>query len=257
MPHFRATDGIELAYLDEGEGKPLVFVHGWMMSGRFWKRQVDAFRNQNRIVVPDLRGCGDSQPKPGTHNVPRYAEDLHELLSGLDLKEATLVGWSMGGGIAIEYLHRHGTGRVQAVGLVDFPPKLEEDPSVADKVCHNLNTRKDSFSESFLQRMFLEPLPPSEKSWMLAETGKCLPATACEMYRAMRGTGEVASRKPYGIPALLAFPEKGWFPKALPEWTPHFSKTITPTLTKSKHCPFLEEAEAFNSALRTTMSTHA
>lgn len=254
MPHFAASDGTELAYLDEGKGTPLVFVHGWMMSGRFWKKQVDAFRTSHRVLVPDLRGCGDSQPKPGTHNVPRYADDLHELLTRLDVRDATLVGWSMGGGISIDYLHRHGTGRVKAVGLVDFPPRLEEDPSVADKVCHNLNTRRDSFVEGFLQRMFLEPLPSSEKSWMLSETAKCLPETACEMYRAMRGTGEPASRRPYAIPALLAFPEKGWFPTALAEWTPHFSKTLTPAFLRSKHCPFLEQADEFNEALRALMS---
>lgn len=253
MKSLRASDAVELAFSDEGTGPPLVFVHGWMMSGKFWKRQADAFRSTHRVVIPDLRGCGDSHPKPGTHNVPRYAEDLHDLLTHLDLRDATLVGWSMGGGIAVEYLHRHGTDRVAAVGLVDFPPKLEEDPSVADKVCHNLNTRKESFSEGFLNRMFLEPLPALEKEWMLAETRKCLPTSACEMYRAMRGTGEIPSRRPYGIPALLAFPEKGWFPKTRDEWKPHFSPVLTPAFPRSKHCPFLEEPDAFNEALRQLM----
>jgi non-heme chloroperoxidase len=253
MARFTTTDGVELHYHDEGTGRPIVFVHGWMMSGRFWNKQLEAFAPTNRVVVPDLRGCGESKPKDGTHNVPRYADDLHELLTRLDVRKATLVGWSMGGGIAVEYLHRHGTARVAAVGLVDFPPRLEEDPSVADKVCHNLNSRKESFSEGFLQRMFLDPLLPNDKEWMLAETRKCLPSTACEMYRAMRGTGEPASRKPYGIPAFLAFPEKGWFPKAATEWNPHFSSIVTEAFPRSKHCPFFEEPERFNGALLRTM----
>jgi pimeloyl-ACP methyl ester carboxylesterase len=254
MPSLVADDGVRLSYHDIGSGPPLVLVHGWMMSGRVWHKQVEAFRSSHRVIVPDLRGCGSSEAREGTHNIPRFAADLHALLEATGVRRATLVGWSMGGGICMEYLARHGTERVGAVGLVDFPPKLEEDPSVADKVCHNLNVRKESFTDGFLQRMFLAPIPAETKAWMLAESAKCKPAIACEMYRAMRHGDPVARPGPYPLPAFLAFPEKGWFPQALAEWRSRFRDVVAPPFPQSKHCPFLEETDTFNEGLRATMA---
>lgn len=250
MPHLAARDGVTLHYEDEGEGQPLVLVHGWMMSGRVWAVQQKEFRASNRVIVPDLRGCGASGARQGTHNIPHYAEDLHELLSHLDVAHALLVGWSMGGGIVMEYLRGHGTNRVAGVGLVDFPPRLEEEPSVADKVCHGLRTRRDSFTRQFIRRMFLGPPSPDLEDRIAAESARCAPEVACEMYRAMRQTAASANPEPYSVPALLAFPSAGWFPQALDAWRRVFPNHLAPAFPDSKHCPFLEEPEAFNAALR-------
>ena len=218
------------------------------MSGAFFKPQIQGLGEEFRVIAPDLRGCGDSAGRPGTYQVPRYAKDLAELLDHLDLREATLVGWSMGGGIAIEYLLAHGLERVRGVGLVDFPPKLDEDPSVADKVCHNLAKRRETFTRDFIARMFLAPR--DDLDWMVAEALKCEASTACDMYRAMRPARGPA---PYGfatLPAFLAFPPRGWFPAALDSWRNVFPRHDAPTFPASKHCPFLEEPVAFNDALR-------
>lgn len=256
MPSLLARDGTRLHYEEQGSGSPLVLVHGWMMSHRFWSRQVAHFRSKNRVVTPDLRGCGASEARPGTHDVPHYADDLARLLDHLDLRDATVVGWSMGGGITMEALERDGGRRIARVGLIDFPPRLEEDPGVADKVCANLEKRRDSFTRSFLARMFRAPPAEPEMEWMLFEASRCAAATACEMYRAMRPGGGATSG-PLAVPAFLAFPSQGWFPQALAEWKRIFPRHVDPAFPASKHCPFLEEPDAFNGALEAFLQQRA
>ena len=247
MAEFHSGDGVRIHFRDEGQGRPIVLVHGWMMSGRLFERQFEGLAKEFRVIAPDLRGCGESAGRPGSYQVPRYAKDLAELVEHLALKDATIVGWSMGGGITIEYLLAHGVGRVRAVGLVDFPPKLEEDPSIADKICHNLNKRRDTFTRDFIARMFLEPA--KDLDWVVAEALKCDAETACDMYRAMRPARGPEKYQFPNVRAFLAFPTRGWFPGALPVWRNVFPKHVAPTFEASKHCPFLEESAAFNAAL--------
>lgn len=247
LPEFEASDGVRLHYLDEGAGPPLVFIHGWMMSGAFFRRQVDALRATRRCIAPDLRGCGRSQALPGTHTLDRFAEDLHELLETLDVQGSTVVGWSLGGGITMRYLDRHGAARLEGVGLVDFPPRFREEASVADKVCAKLKADRPAFWEGFLRRMFLSPPEPKDLEWMKSEIERCATETGCEMYRQLP-VGSAEGQR-YDLPALLCFPTQGWFPAALQEWKAIFPNHHAPEFRHSRHTPFWEEADVFNAAL--------
>ena len=246
MPRFEASDGVSLAFEDEGEGAPVVLIHGWMMSRRFFHKQVQGLRSQRRVVTWDLRGCGDSGSRAGTHTLARFSKDLHELLERLDVQDATLVGWSLGGGITTRYLQDFGAGRVAAVALVDFPPRLHEAPDVADKVCHHLVKRRDGFTIDFLRRMFLVEPSADEIAWMLSESKKCSAETACEIYRQLRETALPSATPPYDLDALRVFPEHGWYPRAVDDWKRLFARHRAPMYSKSRHCPFLEEGERFN-----------
>src|SRR5690348_6424106 len=95
-----ATDGsgpIELHFTDVGAGRPVVLIHGWPLSGRSWEAQVPALvAAGHRVVTYDRRGFGDSsQPWTG-YDYDTFAADLRSLLDHLDLRDATLVGFSMG-----------------------------------------------------------------------------------------------------------------------------------------------------------------
>lgn len=247
VPQFRARDGTQLAFRDEGHGPPVLFVHGWAMSSRFFDAQFPFLARDRRCVSLDLRGCGDSETRPGTHTMDRFADDVADLIGELRLDRATLVGWSMGGGVTMRYLDRHGPARLRAVGLVDFPPVFQEDPSVADKVCARLRGDRERFIVSFLKRMVLDPTP-ERVAWMTAEHMRCATDTACESYRQL-GAGS-ASGKTYDLPALLAFPRQGWYRASLEEWRKIFPRHVAPEFEASRHCPFLEEPEAFAHALR-------
>jgi len=117
---------VELYYEDHGSGKPVVLIHGWPLSGRSWESQVPALISAgHRVVTYDRRGFGwSSQPWNG-YDYDTFSADLDALLQHLDLKGATLVGFSMGGGEVARYIARYGTGRIaKAVFAAAVPPYL-------------------------------------------------------------------------------------------------------------------------------------
>src|SRR5712671_6688137 len=117
---------VRLYYEDHGAGKPVVLIHGWPLSGRTWENQMPALIGAGyRVIAYDRRGFGlSSQPWTG-YDYDTFAADLDALVRHLDLKGATLVGFSMGGGEVVRYIAKYGTGRVaKAVLAAAVPPYL-------------------------------------------------------------------------------------------------------------------------------------
>ncbi|HEY3450340.1 MAG TPA: alpha/beta hydrolase [Myxococcales bacterium] len=117
---------VELYYEDKGQGRPVVLIHGWPLSSRSWEPQVPALVDAGcRVITYDRRGFGwSSQPWSG-YDYDTLTADLSALLDKLDLKDATLVGFSMGGGEVARYVGKYGTKRVsRAVFASAVPPYL-------------------------------------------------------------------------------------------------------------------------------------
>jgi non-heme chloroperoxidase len=120
------SGAIELYYEDHGEGKPVVLIHGYPLSGASWEKQVPALLQAGRRVITyDRRGFGrSSQPATG-YDYDTFAQDLYKLVKGLDLRDFALVGFSMGGGEVARYLGTYGSERVsRAVFISSVPPFL-------------------------------------------------------------------------------------------------------------------------------------
>ena len=117
---------IELYYEDHGSGSPVVLIHGWPLSGRSWEDQVPALVEAGyRVVTYDRRGFGKSSQPFGGYDYDTFAADLDALLTHLDLRDATLVGFSMGGGEVARYMGRYGSDRVaKTVLAAAVPPYL-------------------------------------------------------------------------------------------------------------------------------------
>lgn len=112
------ADGVEIDYEVDGEGEPIVFLHGFPLSGRLWDPAVQDLRGEFRCIVPDLRGHGRSETSARV-DMARYADDVAALLDSLgETRPAVVVGHSMGGYVAFEFFRRH-PQRVRAVVLVD------------------------------------------------------------------------------------------------------------------------------------------
>lgn len=125
MSTFTTKDGVEIYYKDWGTGPTVVFSHGWPLNADSWESQMyHLAANGCRCIAHDRRGHGrSSQPWDG-NDMDHYADDLAQLLDHLDVKDATLVGFSTGGGEVARYIGRHGTKRVKKAGLVSSVPPL-------------------------------------------------------------------------------------------------------------------------------------
>jgi non-heme chloroperoxidase len=129
---------IDLYYEDHGKGKPVILIHGWPLSGASWEKQVSALLAAgNRVITYDRRGFGRSSQTSSGYNYDTLAADLNTLMTRLDLRDATLIGFSMGGGEVARYLGTHGSERVSnAVFISSIPPfllKTADNPDGVDQ----------------------------------------------------------------------------------------------------------------------------
>lgn len=107
MPTIEVEPSVHMHYEDRGSGSPVVFVHGWGGSADAWDLQVLDLAHDYRCITVDLRGHGDSDKPWGDYTYDMFVADLDRLIDDLGLTDVTLVGWSMGGHIALKYAHEH------------------------------------------------------------------------------------------------------------------------------------------------------
>lgn len=104
-PHTVVLHGHELSYVDSGSGPVVLFIHGILGSQRQWAHLVDKIDDDHRVVVPDLFGHGDSAKPTGDYSLGAHAATLRDLLDHLGIERVTLVGHSLGGGIAMQFYY--------------------------------------------------------------------------------------------------------------------------------------------------------
>ncbi|MFC0410184.1 alpha/beta fold hydrolase [Roseomonas elaeocarpi] len=165
MPFIETRDGTPLFHRDWGSGRPVVLIHGWPLNADMWEYQAPVLAGEGlRVVTYDRRGFGRSgQPWEG-YDYDTLADDLAAILEALDLREVTLVGFSMGGGEVARYLSRHGaSGRVSRAVFVSavtpFLLRAEDNPggvdrSVFDSMVEQLEADRPAFLAQFGRQFF-------------------------------------------------------------------------------------------------------
>ena len=158
------SGSIDLYYEDHGSGKPVILIHGWPLSGRSWEKQVPVLLEAGyRVITYDRRGFGDSSKPISGYDYDTLAEDLHKLITKLDLREVTLVGFSMGGGEVARYLGTYGSERVRkAAFLASVPPFLLKtadnpggvDGSVFDGIKAGITADRLAFLPTFFSNFY-------------------------------------------------------------------------------------------------------
>ena len=131
MASITTKDGTEIYYRDWGAGQPVVFSHGWPLTGDAFEDQMFFLASRGyRCVAHDRRGHGRSSQPWNGNDLDTYADDLAQLVQQLDLRNAVHVGHSTGGGEVARYIGRHGTGRVaKAVLIGAIPPLMLKTPA--------------------------------------------------------------------------------------------------------------------------------
>ena len=140
MPFLRTTaaPATDLHYQDLATGQAVVLIHGWPLNLRMWEGQITALTDAGfRCVAYDRRGFGESGKPAGGYDYDTFASDLNDLMTELDLHDAVLAGFSMGGGEVARYIGRYGTGRLAKTMLLGAVPpfllKTADNPMGADK----------------------------------------------------------------------------------------------------------------------------
>ena len=125
MPTFTTKDRTQIYYKDWGTGQPVVFSHGWPLSGEAFEDQMFFLASKGyRTIAHDRRGHGRSAQTWHGNDLDTYADDLAELVAALELKDAIHVGHSTGGGEVTRYIGKYGTSRVAKAVLIGAIPPL-------------------------------------------------------------------------------------------------------------------------------------
>jgi non-heme chloroperoxidase len=188
---------IEIYYQDHGAGQPVVLIHGYPLSGRAWDKQVPALLDAgHRVITYDRRGFGQSSQPAVGYDYDTFAADLNTLLEHLDLREAVLVGHSMGTGEITRYLSSYGPGRVaKGVLISPIPPYLlqtDDNPngvpeSLFDGFVQAARADTPAWMKGFLDNFYnadtlrgtLVSDQAYQASWNLAVIASATAAVAC------------------------------------------------------------------------------
>jgi non-heme chloroperoxidase len=191
------SGNIELYYEDHGSGKPVLLIHGYPLSGTSWEKQVPVLLSAgHRVITYDRRGFGkSSQPTTG-YNYDTFAEDLHKLITHLELRDFALVGFSMGGGEVARYLGKYGSkGVSKAVIISGVPPFLLKTPdnpegvdqSVFDGLEKAITADRYAFFTEFFKNFYNTDVLLNKRvseqavqaSWNLAAGSSATASLAC------------------------------------------------------------------------------
>ena len=158
------SGNIDLYYEDHGAGRPVILIHGWPLSGASWEKQVPVLLEaRHRVITYDRRGFGNSSRPVSGYDYNTFAEDLHKLITKLDLRDITLAGFSMGGGEVARYLGTHGSERIsKAVFISAVPPFLLKssdnpegvDSSVFEGIKQAIAADRPAFLSKFLSDFY-------------------------------------------------------------------------------------------------------
>ena len=261
MTTIALTTGATLSYTDTGAGRPLILLHGVCMTNRFFERNVEALSAEHRVIAPDFRGHGASPSVEGGHTVDQYARDIRALVEELDLRDAVMVGWSMGSMVVWDYLSQFGEDpRLAGVVIVSQGPSdLTQDGwpnGIADLPTLHEDVRLaqadfDGFFEEFVPLMFKDELPPDQVRAFVDAIGG-VGANAGSLILLDQTLRDYRALVPtLTVPHLLAWGrDEKVVPLASSDWLldnlPNATREI---FEQSGHCPMWEEPEAFNATL--------
>lgn len=216
MPAITTADGTRLHVRDWGQGRPVVLIHGWPLNADSWEYQALGLAEQGfRVIAYDRRGFGRSDQPWNGYDYDTLADDLAAVINGLDLRDATLVGFSMGGGEVARYMSRHGGAVRQAVFVSSVVPgmlKSEDNPKgitrdLLDGMQAGLRKDRPAFLAEFLRHFYGQGLVSGVSQpildWSMGMALMASPRATLECVTAFGATdftGDVAALK---VPVLI------------------------------------------------------
>lgn len=248
---------VEIFYRDRGAGLPILFVHGFPLDGALWQPQLDRLSDTYRVIVPDLRGFGDSAQCLAVL-MKRYADDLRALLDELEIERVVLAGLSMGGYVAFAF-YRQYPNRVRGLVLVDTRPQADTEEDQDNRVATAERVRTqgpgvlaDDMVEKLLSPATLENRPDVARMAHKMMARQSITGIIAALY----GMSERPDSRPMlgeiSAPALVVVGADDTVTpvgdaEAMVEAIPGAELAV---IADAGHLSNLEQPEAFNRALR-------
>ncbi|WP_409967293.1 alpha/beta hydrolase [Bengtsoniella intestinalis] len=265
MPYFVTDDRCKLYYEEKGQGEPLIFVHGWTCSRRYFKNQVAVFAQKYRVITYDLRGHGDSDRSDITEtgmSLDRFAMDLKELMDYLNIKTANICGWSMGTSILLNFVQLYGCDRLKSLCFIDMTPKLLNDDTWDLGQGRNLDmagnlgfmdvlaTNWPLACELFIPNLFHAGVDTSSElfQWCMGQALSNTPHCMLNMWIAMAVKDYRAVLPTISVPVFLAYSGDGtiYFPAHGEYMQANIPTTTLDIFPGCGHGLFMENPEKFN-----------
>lgn len=164
MPYIQTDDGTEVYYYDWGTGDPVVLIHGWPLTSASWEYQANYLADNGcRVIAYDRRGFGRSDWSSSGYDYNTLSADLNVLIEELDLRDVTLVGFSMAGGEVARYLANYGSLRVSRAVLISsvtpYLLKTQDNPDGVDEavfegMIQQLEKDRPAFLKEFAAKFY-------------------------------------------------------------------------------------------------------
>ena len=263
--YLETSDGAKVYYEDQGEGQPILLVHGWLCSSRFWRENVADLAKAFRVVTIDLRGHGNSSKTLTGHTIKQYARDVREVIERLGLQQTVLLGWSLGGAVVLSYYEQFGKDtRLKALGLVDSAPfpfspagwnshaLRNYNYDAMNATFANLTANPREFAIGFTHRIFKQKPSEGDMDWVVAEMLKTPPWIAEAVYSNFLMSDHAESLPAIKLPVVVFAADSGVFPKGIA-----MGKAIAGQVPQGTFIPFedaghilfYEQPRKFNGAL--------
>lgn len=213
MPIVQTTDKTELYVKDWGEGRPVVLIHGWPLNSDSWEHQALALTEAGfRVVAYDRRGFGRSgQPFKG-YDYDTMADDLNSVISALDLRDATICGFSMGGGEVARFISRHGTAKLRQAALISsIAPFMKQtgdnkegvDESVFEQMKDGVRKDRAGFMRDFFPGFYGNDVSQGTLDWTWNMAMMASPKATLDCIDAFGHTDLRPDMEKFDIPTLL------------------------------------------------------
>jgi 3-oxoadipate enol-lactonase len=250
-----SINGNNLYYEEHGEGDPLIFIHGLGSSTQDWESQVPEFSKSYRVITLDLRGHGQSDKPAGPYFIPMMAADLAALFQSLRLPPAHVVGLSLGGAVAFQFVLDYPSS-VKTLTIVNSGPSLGGTPEEAQKeierrvgIVQQLGMR--AMGEALSPALFPNPAHTALRETFIKRWGENDPQAYIEATLSILGFNVLDKLGEIRCPTLILASDQDYTPVSMKE---SFTKLIPNAqlvvIQGAHHALPMEEPEKFNAALR-------
>lgn len=253
---------VTLSYSEQGQGDPLVLLHGFPFKGSLWQHQARHLSDAYRVITPDLRGFGQSEVTDGIYEMEVLARDVLGLLDRLELPKATIMGHSMGGYVALA-LWRLAAERFRALGLIAShvwaDSEAQRDAREA-LIAQILEHGSGAVVQAMLPRLFApasstdEPIQEQARAMML----EARPTSLIGALRGMMRRPDSSDLLPHiSVPTLILCGDADPIvpPERAEEMARQLPNATLVVVENAAHMPMLEQPQATALAMRTFLNS--